>query len=159
MRARFFSRNNYGCFKSLTGNLHKIYCNWVLLIIGTNNFISTLLFIRIMSVFCCFFNIPLLQRLWKLQENAFICSYLLLFRVYLLLYQIIWNHDRVLDEIILPERHVCKRSILRCHSPDRCHCWICSKENTYIYRVTRQVEAYISLTSIWGVPLACFGSS
>ena len=28
-----------------------------------------------------------------------------------------------------------------------------------MYRVTRQVEAYISLTSILGVPLACLGSS
>ena len=27
------------------------------------------------------------------------------------------------------------------------------------YRLTRQVEAYISLTSTWGVPLACLGSS
>ena len=28
-----------------------------------------------------------------------------------------------------------------------------------MYRVTRQVEAYILLTSTWGVPLACLGSS
>ena len=28
-----------------------------------------------------------------------------------------------------------------------------------LYRVTRQVEAYILLPSIWGAPLACMGSS
>ena len=28
-----------------------------------------------------------------------------------------------------------------------------------IYRVTRQLESYILLQSIWGVPLACLGSS
>ena len=27
------------------------------------------------------------------------------------------------------------------------------------YRVTRQVESYILLQSIWGVPLSCLGSS
>ena len=29
----------------------------------------------------------------------------------------------------------------------------------YLYRATRQVEAYILLTSIWGVPQACLSSS
>ena len=28
-----------------------------------------------------------------------------------------------------------------------------------VYRVTRQVESSISLTSIWGVPMVCLGSS
>ena len=27
--------------------------------------------------------------------------------------------------------------------------------NLFFYRITRKVEAYISLTSIWGVPPAC----
>ena len=30
---------------------------------------------------------------------------------------------------------------------------------TNLYRVTRHLDSYVLLKSIWGVPLACLGSS
>ena len=36
---------------------------------------------------------------------------------------------------------------------------LCKREGLCLYRVTCQLESYILLQSIWGVPLACLGSS
>ena len=73
---------------------------------------------------------------------------------------------------ILPEEAIRRRSCQSSlHSFRRYHRFTFTTINTVsigcmystsqdvLYRVTRQVKAYILLTSIWGVPLACLGSS
>ena len=53
--------------------------------------------------------------------------------------RVLWEHPEGLAVVVDRARHVALR------------------ENTY--RVTRHLDSYILLRSIWGVPLACLGSS